>query len=227
MIKLAKNGFTLIELMIVVAIIGLLAALAIPNFLKFQARSKQAEARTNLKSYYTANKSYYGDKQMYLDVAGPIGFAPESANRYSYFVGPAGASEVRACAANPVCAPAAGAACPTGPDGCEQIQSDQKWTSCAPSAYAVEAFAGFVAGVGGDAAATAVGVVQATTCCPQGICDFAGEAVGNIDNDTTKDTWVISSETTVAAGLAVFCGAGSTGPGSEGEPINLCNDVQN
>src|ERR1700678_400737 len=66
MIKLAKNGFTLIELMIVVAIIGLLAALAIPNFLKFQARSKQAEARTNLKSYYTANKSYYGDKQMYL-----------------------------------------------------------------------------------------------------------------------------------------------------------------
>src|SRR5580658_410413 len=96
MIKLAKHGFTLIELMIVVAIIGLLAALAIPNFMKFQARSKQSEARTNLKSLYTAEKSYYGDKQEYLDVMGPVGFAPESANRYGYFLGNAN-PEIRQC----------------------------------------------------------------------------------------------------------------------------------
>ncbi|WP_414645174.1 type IV pilin protein, partial [Candidatus Deferrimicrobium sp.] len=52
--KKGKKGFTLIELMIVVAIIGILAAIAIPNFLRFQAKSKQSEAKTNLGGIFTA-----------------------------------------------------------------------------------------------------------------------------------------------------------------------------
>ena len=61
----SKKGFTLIELMIVVAIIGILAAIAIPNFLKFQAKSKQSEAKTNLKGIFTAETSYFGENNTY------------------------------------------------------------------------------------------------------------------------------------------------------------------
>src|SRR5205085_1607590 len=81
--KIAK-GFTLIELMIVVAIIGILAAIAIPNFIKFQARAKQSEAKANLKAVYTAEKAYYQEKDTYSNEVGRIGFAPERGNRYAY-----------------------------------------------------------------------------------------------------------------------------------------------
>ena len=60
-----RKGFTLIELMIVVAIIGILAAIAIPNFLRFQAKSKQSEAKTNLKAVFTAETSYFGENNTY------------------------------------------------------------------------------------------------------------------------------------------------------------------
>jgi type IV pilus assembly protein PilA len=54
-----KEGFTLIELMIVVAIIGILAAIAIPAFVNYVKRSKTSEAQGNLKSLFTGASAYY------------------------------------------------------------------------------------------------------------------------------------------------------------------------
>ena len=76
-----RKGFTLIELMIVVAIIGILAAIAIPNFLRFQAKSKQSEARELLSSIYTAEVSYFAEQNTYGPLA-TVGFTPASSPKY-------------------------------------------------------------------------------------------------------------------------------------------------
>ena len=84
-----RKGFTLIELMIVVAIIGILAAIAIPNFLKFQAKSKQSEAKTNLKAIYTAETGYYGEHNTY-NAFDRVHWAPiGTSQRYTYDLGSA------------------------------------------------------------------------------------------------------------------------------------------
>ncbi len=57
-----NKGFTLIELMIVVAIIGILAAIAIPNFLSYQAKARQSEAKTNLGGVYVSETAFYGER---------------------------------------------------------------------------------------------------------------------------------------------------------------------
>jgi type IV pilus assembly protein PilA len=90
--QLGEAGFSLIELMIVVAIIGILATIAIPNFNRFQAKAKQSEAKGNLTGLYTAEKSFYAEWSQYFADFRDIGFAPEG--KLTYMVGFAGANNV-------------------------------------------------------------------------------------------------------------------------------------
>ncbi|HKT35416.1 MAG TPA: prepilin-type N-terminal cleavage/methylation domain-containing protein [Nitrospira sp.] len=84
-----QKGFTLIELMIVVAIIGILAAIAIPNFVAYQAKSKQSEAKVSLGAIFTSAVAYQAESQnpqSYApQVISQIGWQPSGTPRYSFW----------------------------------------------------------------------------------------------------------------------------------------------
>lgn len=82
--KLSNDGFTLVELMVVVSIIGILSAVAIPNFKSYQAKSKTSEAKLQLASMYSAETALQSDYDAFATCLGYAGYsAPTRGNYYS------------------------------------------------------------------------------------------------------------------------------------------------
>ena len=87
--KKAEKGFTLIELMIVVAIIGILAAVAVPNFLRYQLRARFGEVQENVTSILKSEESLRQSERLVGGVSGlyrslgllPAGCLPSSTKR--------------------------------------------------------------------------------------------------------------------------------------------------
>ena len=78
LIRKSNKGFTLIELMIVVAIIGILAAIAIPNFLRFQLKAKSSEGKVNIAAIRTAEESYLAEFGVYISAVLSPAALPQS-----------------------------------------------------------------------------------------------------------------------------------------------------
>jgi len=77
-----RSGFTLIELMITVAIIAILAAIAIPSFLLLQAKSKQSEARILMSGVYEAEIAYFAEHTAFTGDFTLLSFQPASDPKY-------------------------------------------------------------------------------------------------------------------------------------------------
>ena len=78
------NGFSLMEVMIVVVIIGILAALAYPNLEKYLKRARQTEAKTNLSAIYTAQKIYFSLHQSYVDDINELDLSLAQGDLYTF-----------------------------------------------------------------------------------------------------------------------------------------------
>lgn len=79
-----EQGFTLIELMIVVAIIGILAAIAIPNFMTYQAKARQSESKVGLGGIFTTATSYFAENGTYSVLPSSLGYAPAGSPKYTF-----------------------------------------------------------------------------------------------------------------------------------------------
>ena len=103
--KKNESGFSLVELMIVVGIIGILAALALPKMQVFMAKAKQSEAKGTLSQIYTLQMSNFAEKDTY-DTLANIGFVAATGARYTFTGSAASTTAFTATAASvsPLCA---------------------------------------------------------------------------------------------------------------------------
>jgi type IV pilus assembly protein PilA len=149
--------------------LGILSAIAIPNFVRFQARARQSECNANLKSLYTGLMIGAQGKEGSELTLAQTGFAPERGNRYSYFLGK-GPMEDRSGAQ---------------PQGTEQARGVGVDTFRFPTmrVYTLE-----------DLPPEVASQVGISGTCPE--CEFTVACAGDVDNspNDTPDVWTVSNK---------------------------------
>lgn len=175
----SRAGFTLIELMVVVAIIGILASIAVPQYRKFQAKARQSEASITLGAIKSLESTQLAANSSYSACLGQIGFSREStsANAKVYYA--VGFSTAAATAA----------LCGNGSQQCNGFQWPSTGTVALSNCGATDAqFAAisFERPASTQVAATSVsGSVRAAA--------FTAAAHGNIGG-TRADVWRITQD---------------------------------
>ncbi len=101
-LKMNRDGFTLVELMVVVAIIGVLASIALPQYAKFTAKARQAEVKIALGSAYQVEQTFSTENGSYSACLGQLGFNRDGSKFY-YAIG--------TTSAGATCGPAGGVSC--------------------------------------------------------------------------------------------------------------------
>ena len=83
-----ESGFSLVELMVSVGIIGVMSSVAVPKYQKFRANAAQSEAQSTLSSIYTLQQLRFVEDSAYTSVlgtgAGGLGYVPSNDSRYDY-----------------------------------------------------------------------------------------------------------------------------------------------
>jgi len=160
-----QSGFSLVELMVVVAIIGILAAIAVPNFQRFTAKSKQSEAKSNLSALYSAERAFQAEWQVYDSIFQVIGYAPVGTLKYQHGFG------------TPYHAPPSGYNAVNAGDSSTANYCSQGGTPAAPTNGCLVSIVPVPPG-------NVVGTAAPTT--------FSAQARGDIDGDATVDVWTIN-----------------------------------